>query len=168
MTCLALTQNSGLYEKAAKILKEKFCCNQPITIDFSHPKPAFGGAYCGVYDFSISHSGAFAAIAVSDRKTGCDIELLKGKNRASVIRRFTAAERAEICDEYSFILNWTAKEAFIKMNAYAISTHLFRLEFRGGRIYLDGAEQDCKITHIPIQGGVVCVCGDDRICIYDI
>ncbi len=163
MTFFCLTENINLYRKVAEILDRKFACRRTIEIDFSHPKPALTGAYCGVYDFSISHSGTLAAIAVSDKKVGCDLELLKGRERAAVIKRFFPKERSAIADERGFIENWTAKEAFIKMNALSLATHLKRLEYADGAIFMDGRRQDCAVVHIAFEGGVACVCGDGDI-----
>ena len=168
MTYFALTRNKNLYQQVAEILDEKFGCRRTIEIDFSSPKPALIGAYAGVYDFSISHSGHLAAIAVSDKNIGCDLELFKGRERAAVIKRFCAEEREAIKSERDFIENWTAKEAFIKMNAFSLATHLRRLKYVDGRIWLDGCEQNCEIVHLPFDGGTACVCGDGDIKIITI
>lgn len=168
MTVFALTKNANLYQKAAEMLDLYFGCRRTIEIDFSNPKPAFVGAYYGVYDLSVSHSGNLAAIAVSDKKIGCDLELLKGRDRAAVIKRFTERERAAIKSERDFVENWTAKEAYIKLNALALATHLKRLEYFDGRIYLDGQDTDCPVVHLPFNGGMACVCGDVDIKIVNI
>ena len=168
MTYFALTKNINLYQKVTEILDLKFNCKRAIEIDFSHPKPAFGGEYAGVYDFSISHSGDLAAIAVSDKKIGCDLELLKGKDRAAVLKRFADDEMSAIKCERDFLENWTAKEAFIKMNGGSIALLLKRLIYIDGHICLDERVQSCPIVHLPFAGGIACVCGDDDIKICNI
>ena len=168
MTFFCLTQNIEPYRKVKELLERNFNCKRAIEISFSRQKPALAGTYAGVYDFSISHSGAIAAIAVSDKKIGCDIELLKGKDRTAVINRFTGREKATIKSERDFVENWTAKEAYIKLNALALATHLKRLEYFEGRIYLDGEGTDCPVVHLPFKGGMACVCGDSDIKIADV
>ena len=61
------------------------------------------------------------------------------------------------------MLNWTAKEAFIKLNAFALATHLKRLEYFEGDIYMDGEKQNCPIVHIFLPYGILCLCGDDTL-----
>lgn len=163
MTFFCLTENKNVYQKVAEILDEKFRCRRTIEIDFSRPKPALAGAYAGLYDFSISHSGDIAAIAVSDRKVGCDLELLKEKSRAAIIKRFSQREREAIKTERDFIENWTAKEAFIKLHSLSLATHLKKLEYADGAIFSDNIMQDCPIVHLPFEGGIACVCGDGDI-----
>ena len=162
MTYLTVTAQEDVYAKAVKMLERHFG-RSGAQIDFSNPKPAFKGAYAGGYDFNISHSGDIAAIAVSDKKIGCDLELFTGREHAAIIERFSARERAEICGEEDFLLNWTAKEAFIKLNAFALATHLKRLEYFEGDIYMDGEKQNCPIVHIFLPYGILCLCGDDTL-----
>ncbi len=168
MTFFALTHNDNLYAKACAMLDMCFGCKGGIEIDFSGAKPALGGAYAGVYDFSIAHSGEAAAIAVSDKKIGCDIEIFKGKEHSAVASRFTGRERENISCERDFIINWTAKEAYIKRRALALATHLKRLEFFDDAIWLDGRRQPDQIVHLPFDGGIACVCGDCDIKITEI
>lgn len=168
MTFFCLTHNDNLYAKTAVMLDRYFGCKSTIEIDFSQPKPRLAGAYYGVYDFSIAHSGKAAAIAVSDKKIGCDIELYRGRSHRAVTARFTERERSAAENERGFIENWTVKEAFIKLNAYALATHLKRLEYYEGNIFMDGELQPCGIVHIPFADGMACVCGDTDIKIADI
>ena len=163
MIILAVTKNCDLYEKAARILREYFYCKGQTDIDFSRPKPAFAGTYCGMYDFNISHSGKLAAIAVSDKTVGCDIEELKGRAHRAVMDRLTSRERAGLESEEDFLRNWTAKEAFIKMHGFSIATHLKRLEYFDGGIWLDETKQPCTITHLVSPSCVIAVCGEEGV-----
>ena len=163
MTVAALSDSADLYGKAMRILRSHFGADGRTEIDFSRPKPALAGTYAGVYDFNISHSGSLGLIAVGDRPTGCDIEILKNRAHAAVIGRFTADERREIACERDFLRNWTAKEAFIKLNGFALATHLKRLEYREGSIWLDGRRQACPVFHIQGRNFTACICGDDKI-----
>lgn len=167
MTYLTVTAQEDVYAKAVKML-ERYFGRGGAQIDFSNPKPAFKGAYAGGYDFNISHSGGLAAIAVSDGKIGCDIEVLKGRRHPAVCARLSEEERADAADERGFLKIWTAKEAFIKMNGLSLATHLKRLAFTGGRIYLDGRPADCPAVHFMTQNAVICVCGDDDIRLCEI
>ena len=54
------------------------------------------------------------------------------------------------------------------MNAFSLATHLRRLKYVDGRIWLDGCEQNCEIVHLPFDGGTACVCGDGDIKIITI
>jgi phosphopantetheinyl transferase len=76
-------------------------------------------------DFSISHSGALAAVSLvkgKSRRTGCDVELVRPRARAREIAKdfFTASEREYIesgggFDGTRFYHIWTLKECFIKL-----------------------------------------------------
>ncbi len=156
MTCLAITSAADVYNKVIS-LTEKITGTR-AEIDFSDDRPKFLTECGDIKDFNISHSGDKAAIVLGDCPAGVDIEVLQGKKHLSVLRRLTEPERAEISCERDFLANWTAKEAFIKMHGYALSSHLKRLQFYGGKIYLDGVEQVCFIRHIHNENSVVCVC----------
>lgn len=76
--------------------------------------------------FNVSHSGAFALIAVSERRAlGVDVERINADTdcEAIVRRFFSAAERAEFqalpatLKTRAFFAGWTRKEAFIKAAA---------------------------------------------------
>jgi phosphopantetheinyl transferase len=81
-------------------------------------------------DFSISHSGALAAVALvrgNGLRTGCDVELIRPRARAKDITDgfFTAAERDYINSGGSFDLTrfyriWTLKECFIKLRGLSV------------------------------------------------
>lgn len=92
---------------------------------------------CGhpVY-FNLSHSGAYAVLAVSDREVGIDIEG-KSSNYLSVARRFFCPEEyADITDPGDeaasagrFLEYWTMKEAYVKYvgKGLLIPLHSFRM-----------------------------------------
>lgn len=72
-------------------------------------------------DFSLSHSGKYAVLAVSDKPVGVDVERLRG-NRLNVAKRcfhkkeyedIMALQRKESCDR-RFLEYWTMKEAYVK------------------------------------------------------
>lgn len=109
--------------------------------------------------FSLSHSGEKAVIAISDSPVGIDCELIGRRTANSVISRFTERERAEINgDIAAFLYNWTAKEAFIKMLGGTLARDLKRLEYFGGKLYLDAIPQDCAVEHMNDGELIITVC----------
>jgi 4'-phosphopantetheinyl transferase len=88
--------------------------------------------------FSLSHTGRWAAIAVSEaRSVGVDIEPLDRHVTAGLVRRvLTPAELglvlalpAELRDQ-AFLAHWTAKEAAAKVLGGGLAGNLPRLELR--------------------------------------
>ena len=81
-------------------------------------------------DFSISHSGALAAVSLARGKnprTGCDVELVRSRAGAPAIAEefFTAPEREYIesggrFDETRFYQIWTLKECFLKLRGFSV------------------------------------------------
>ncbi len=160
MTYLKITQNADVYGKVKALLKN--LTGECAEINFSGGRPELSKPCGNICDFNISHSGDAAAIAFGDSPTGADIELLRGRTHKSIIARLSERERKKIFCERDFLVNWTAKEAFIKMRGYALSSHYKRLEFANGAIFLDGKEQHCAVRHIQLANGVACVCSGDE------
>lgn len=83
------------------------------------------------FHFSLSHSGEYAVLAVSDLPVGIDIEYKK-RNYHSVARRcFCKEEYEDIMEadtipeqEKRFLQYWTMKEAFIKHSGEGLSIPL--------------------------------------------
>jgi phosphopantetheinyl transferase len=81
-------------------------------------------------DFSISHSGALAAVSLirgKNLRTGCDVELVRPRARAPLIAAdyFSASERDYISprgcfDEAKFFQLWTLKECYIKLRGLSV------------------------------------------------
>jgi len=81
-------------------------------------------------DFSISHSGALAAVSLvrgKNLRTGCDVELVRPRAGAGKIAEefFTASERAYIGSGSGFDLArfyqiWTLKECFLKLRGLSV------------------------------------------------
>ncbi len=69
-----------------------------------------GGAH-----FSISHSGKWCALAVSDAPVGADIEVPRGISSEMIRRCLTDAEQAWCCgSQERFLQLWTRKESIMK------------------------------------------------------
>ncbi|MBE7021032.1 MAG: 4'-phosphopantetheinyl transferase superfamily protein [Ruminococcaceae bacterium] len=71
-------------------------------------------------EFSVSHSGSYVLLSVSDEKTGADIECIRPL-RESLIKKICTPEEAvyvEASDEFDknirLLLIWTFKEAYFK------------------------------------------------------
>lgn len=111
--------------------------------------------------FSYSHSGERGLLAISVRPVGADFELFRGRTRDSVLRRFTGRERAEIACERDFLFHWTAREAYIKLYGSTLAEMWKRVEFFGGKIYVDGDIRPVKITHYAFWCGVGAVCAEE-------
>lgn len=135
------TENRNLHEKVKILLARR------IGTDFQICKNPNGKPYVAgnpVY-FSLSHSRDLALIALCDSPVGVDLEIHDSTRKfRHVLSRFTENEREEIGGEFCFFVqNWTMKEAYIKMTGGSLARDLKRLEYYGGRLYLDGRPADC-------------------------
>jgi phosphopantetheine--protein transferase-like protein len=91
--------------------------------------------------FSISHSGAWLTVAVSDREVGVDIETRKAlKDPMALAARFFSPVDADYLKsaredlrEKLFLRQWVAKEAALKCAGTGISEHLHRAECEYGQ-----------------------------------
>lgn len=81
--------------------------------------------------FSISHSGEYAMVVISDKEIGCDIQQIKDVNLNIADRFFTADERANIKSTEDFFRIWTLKESFIKAVGKGLSIPLNSFTIKG-------------------------------------
>lgn len=97
----------------------------------------------GQFFFSLSHSGQFAAAALSDRPIGIDIEVIRPVKQAVIKRVCTKNELAMISDDdnASFFKIWTFKEAFFKKNGTGLGAGLKSVDISD---YADSLT--CEIT----------------------
>jgi hypothetical protein len=82
----------------------------------------------GDADFSISHSGAVAAVSLSKgARTGCDVELVRLRARSSEIadmyfsvpeKEYISSQRA--CNDKRFFQIWTLKECYLKLKGLTV------------------------------------------------
>ena len=114
------TNPSGKKVSDTKALREKAYGLVRKKIGFSGEfkrtkdgKPYAEGKAC----FNISHSGSFAAVAVSDSEVGIDIERIRDVN-LGIAKKFSREEREYILSaenpQKAFFEIWTAKEAYLK------------------------------------------------------
>jgi len=115
--------------EARRILS--LCENRPITNEDiareAGGRPFFPDSDT---DFSISHSGALAAVSLvrgKNLRTGCDVELVRPRANAQAIAQefFTAPERDYIgfgsdFDLTRFYQIWTLKECFLKLRGLSV------------------------------------------------
>ncbi len=143
-------------EKAERIFAERLGNFEIKTTANGKPYLAGNPLY-----FSYSHSGARGLLAISDNPIGADLELYRRKIAESVLKRFTARERAEIACERDFLFHWTAREAYIKLYGLTLAELWRRVEFFGGKIYVDGEIKPVKITRYIFWCGVGAVCAEE-------
>ena len=87
--------------------------------------------------------------------------MFKEKNRQSILKSFTERERGEIAGERDFLIHWTAREAFVKLYGLSVFAALKKLEFYGGKLYLEGKVQPVKIKTYAFPFGVASVCTEE-------
>ena len=83
-----------------------------------------GKPLCDFCFFSISHSGDFAAVAVSDKPIGVDIQIPGGFKKREKYMLFSPAENEFVNakdPENRFYTLWTRKEAYIKAEGGTLS-----------------------------------------------
>jgi phosphopantetheinyl transferase len=107
-------------------------------------------------DFSISHSGALAAVSLirgKNARTGCDVELIRPRARAGEIAEdfFTAAEREYVMsrgkfDGMRFYHIWTLKECFLKLRGLSV----FDIAEAPSFISADGNFAFCAAVSSPL------------------
>lgn len=97
----------------------------------AHGKPSFGETF--PLHFNLSHSGAGAALAVSDAPVGIDLEGGDGRRWEELTRRFfSPGEQAFVAAQPpalrpdTFILLWTCKESLYKYIGCGLSQGLSR------------------------------------------
>ena len=128
---------------ATRVLLRKvlaFYTGLPISsLEFSRRekgKPYIANAPAPIY-FNLSHSGNFAALAVSAQgEIGIDIETIRPRNFLAIAERYYHADefkqllaRQETEQEELFFKLWTLKEAFFKATGGGISSGLDKAVF---------------------------------------
>ena len=100
--------------------------------------------------FSLSHSGNFAAAAVSDFPVGIDIETI-GEIKDSVIKRVCSDEETAYINKTSrdsFYKIWTYKEAYLKMTGDGICAGLKTIDY---------TKRDENVVSVTEHGYALCV-----------
>ena len=103
--------------------------------------------------FSLTHSGAFTAVAVGEQELGLDAERQDRAPAPALLARLTPAEREE-----KFAEVWTAKEAYIKYRGGTLAAMLPRLTFEKGILCEDGMPLPVRLTFATLEGFILCLC----------
>lgn len=122
-----------------KALKKHDLSERDMKYTFNaYGKPYFANAED--LHFSISHSGEYAMVVLSDKEIGCDIQQIKNINLSIADRFFTAEEKKYVkCTEDVFRI-WTLKESFIKAIGKGLALPLNSFSIKG----LDSDKPYCE------------------------
>lgn len=112
--------------------------------------------------FNLSHSGAFAACALSDGEIGLDIQI-PVQMREGLVRRFLTPEERRYLDTASdrdaaFTELWTRKESFIKATGKGLAAGLDSFCAAPGveELYCDGRRYSFSYKRFPEFHLAVC------------
>ena len=151
---LYLTENNRIYEKLTSLL--------PPGSEIKRTEN--GKPYTDGINFSITHTGDTAIIAISDMPVGIDAEIRRERPVSSTLNRFTAREQAEIGGHtIEFLRHWVVKEAYIKLIGGTIAHDLKRLEYFKGELFSDGVKVNCNILCTALDDLIYCVCSEEEI-----
>ena len=162
MTDVYFTVNRDMHGQVKTLLKTKYGYDGGIEFVNEKKPQCTVNVNDGGFEFNITHSGEYGAIAVSKQPVGIDLEIYKRRNYLTVSSHFPLREQNEINCEHDFLIHWTAREAFIKMKGATIAEYFKRIEFYGGKLYVDGLKQNCKIIFCELDCGILTVCGCDE------
>ena len=152
---------------ALRELLGRYCGMAPGEIELAHGsygRPWVSNAR-GAVDFSLSHAGDWAAVAVStDGWVGIDLERLDGTGWPALVpTTMTAAEQRHLAATPPalragrFFAHWTAKEAFMKLNGLGLGLAPDSIEVVPGA----AAEHGCDVAvavHHPAGLAVARAC----------
>ena len=136
---------------AVKELLSAVCGIQsPVILRTPQGKPYLDG---NALFFSVAHSGALFAVAVSDRPVGLDAERRTHKRYPALTRRLTEEERRE-----DLLKLWTAKEAYVKYADSTLARELPSLVYERGALLKGGLRLPVSLNHAEREGYVYAVC----------
>lgn len=120
-------------EKPVRLTMEELLAEieDPVPMQFTFGKNGKPYLMDSVLHFSLSHSGDYILLAVSDKEIGADIQEKQPKDVVKLANRFFSPEEAqylstlppEFQSDYFYHL-WTAKEACTKLLGDALGEHL--------------------------------------------
>lgn len=118
-------------------------------------------------NISLSHSGRVAAVALSDRPVGCDVQETAAISFERASRRFLSdTEKALVtaapAEDRSTLLArlWTLKESVVKLTGDGLRTPLSSLELTlGERVTLKGEPAYFFSEYDGVDGYRLAVCG---------
>ena len=122
-----------------KALKKHDLSERDMKYTFNaYGKPYFANAED--LHFSISHSGEYAMVVLSDKEIGCDIQQIKDINLSIADRFFTAEERKYVKCTEDFVRIWTLKDSFIQAIGKGLALPLNSFSIKG----LDSDKSYCE------------------------
>ena len=110
--------------------------------------------------FSITHSGRWVGIAVSDRNIGADLQILSPIRPKVLQRAFTIEEQQYIGEDNTrFTELWTRKEAYAKYTGRGMAKQLasplpdipYFTDFFTNTVYTVCGDDSVRVVHINIK-----------------
>ena len=128
--------------------------------------------------YSITHSGSYAAVAVSDKEVGIDIETKDDKGFKVTSRMFTEEDKAFIGESQDrFRMVWSLKESFLKCTGEGISVSLnsFTFDYNNEKIRrviskgydLQGRDYYAVTKSLDESEGAISICSSNPDLILD-
>ena len=115
---------------------------------------------------SISHSGDYVMVAVSDCNVGCDIQKeVKGKDPDKLAKRFLSEKECEKKSKSSeklhlFYKYWTYRESYCKMNGDGLSRLNHRIAIDDDSVFLDNKKVKAVFVDGMYQDYTFAVCSE--------
>jgi len=127
--------------------------------DPGHGKPVVETATTGPgLDFSLSHAGGLAVVAVSDRTVGLDVEDATAGEQP-LAPALTERERTTCLTYADFARLWTRKEAVLKAAGKGLAIHPGRIEVLGSTLLALpeelGRPEDYTLRDLPLPAPYV-------------
>lgn len=148
-----------------KALKKHDLSERDMKYTFNaYGKPYFANAED--LHFSISHSGEYAMVVLSDKEIGCDIQQIKDINMGIADRFFTADERECVKSTEDFFRIWALKESFIKAVGKGLAIPLNSFTIKGLKTDKPYCEYEGKVYRFKefdnINGYCIAVCKEEK------
>ena len=105
---------------------------------------------------SISHSGDYAFLALSDSEIGIDVQQIKQVQSGLIEKTLTKLERESLQEKEQFFTFWSVKESYLKLIGTGLSAGLKNVEFnlQNGNISFNQKPQKVK-THVEEQNNYI-------------
>lgn len=118
--------------------------------------------------FSVSHSGDFTVVAISNEPIGIDCEVIRDFSAIIAHKTFNTSERNYVAGnsanrtksemEKAFYEIWTAKEAYLKYTGQGLSGGINALSFEGDYNRLKPINQNIELIYdFSIPGAITAI-----------
>ena len=126
-----------------------------------HGKPFLVGGKEIPLFFSVSHTNGLLFITFSDENVGIDAEhTARQANFASIVKRFSQIERAEIATTQDFLRHWIVKESAVKWLGGSLASDLHKLRYEKGVLWYGEIELPAKLTLLTLNDCFIAVCSE--------